>query len=272
MADDSISMPSGLHIASQREVKGTEKSGADELLPDSSRIELSDSKEDHKAPDPEDKAKEDTVCPCSDEAHNNLEEWHKKYLACSVGEKALFKDKFNKATLEEKIEKLRPQVPVSNGYCPSCQNLLNKWSEIIPKVPEYHPGEFFGVPYQQPHFKNTLEFEAGYRSGCRLCWMLAQCSIKRGYSLELWHRFENRLNCLGKSTVISVSVESDHGYYNLTLTWPGLDNFCWLPANPLFCVNGYDKGMFPTLPVCKMKLTSTKPIYLGKGNSSTDSR
>jgi len=250
MADDSISMPPGLVLVSKREVKSTEHPGAaaaDEL-PDPSRIELSDSQEDQKTSNLDDKETEDIPCFCGDEAHNNLGEWYKEYLASSVGEKVLFNDKFDKATFEENIGKLLPQVPVSNGYCPTCQNLLDQWPEIIKKVPEYHPGDVgMGEPYQQPHFKDTFEFEAGYRNGCRLCTMFVQCTIKRGYSLELWHRSQNRLDCLGKSTVILVSVISDGGYYNLTLTWPGLDNYCWLPADPLYCVKNYDQGMFLSL-------------------------
>lgn len=251
MAGNLISLLPGLEIVSQREVNSTEKRGFDELLPDSSRRELSDSHEDHhedqKPSDPDDKEKEDIPCSCGDENHNNLDEWYKEYLASSVEENVLFNDKFHKASLEAKIEKLLPQVPVSNGYCLSCHNLLDKWPEIIKKVPEYHVDEF-GEPYQQPHFKSTLELAAGYRNGCWLCAMFVQCSTRRGYSLGLWHRYENRLNCLRKSTVILVSVQSKGGYYKLTLTWPGLDNYCWLPADPLYCVKNYDQRMFPTLP------------------------
>jgi hypothetical protein len=240
MADDSISRRSG-----QGEMERREKARADEL-PDPSGLELSDFHEDQKISDPDDKETEDVHCPCGDEAHRNLEEWHKGYVQSSAEEKVLFNDKFNKAALEEKIQKLLRQVTVSNGYCPSCQNLLDKWLEIIEKVPEYHVGEF-GTPYQQPHFKDTLEFEASYRNGCRLCTMFVQCSIHRGYSLEVWHRLQNRLACLGESTVILVSVKQVKGYYDLTLTWPGLDNYSWLPADPLYCVKNYDQSMFPTI-------------------------
>jgi hypothetical protein len=240
MADDSVSRSSG-----QGEIKSTEKAQADEL-PDPSVVELSDFHEGQKISDPDDKEKEDVQCLCGDEAHTNLEEWYKGYVQSSAEEKVLFNDKFNKAALEEKIQKLLSQVTVSNGYCPSCENLLDKWLEIIKKVPEYHPGGF-GEPYQQPHFKDTLEFEAGYRNECRLCTMFVQCSINRGYSLEVWHRLQNRLNCLGESTVILVSVKMDKEYYDLTLTWPGLDNYCWLPADPLYCVKNYDQSVFPTI-------------------------
>jgi hypothetical protein len=98
--------------------------------------------------------------------------------------KTLFNDKFSQVTLDEKIQGWLPQVPVSNDYCPSCQALLNKWPEIITKVAEYQL-DAFGEPYQQPHFKDPLEFEAGYRNGCRPCTMLVQCSINRGHPLEL---------------------------------------------------------------------------------------
>lgn len=191
------------------------------------------------------KEKEDIPCPCGDEAHKNLENWYESYRKSSMEERLLLEDKFNKTFLEESIREASLQVLVSNGYCQSCQNLLDEWPEIIKKVPEYVPNEF-GRPYQQTHFESTLQFEAGHRNGCLLCALFVECSIDRGYSLENWHRKENRLKCLGKSTHILVSVRSDEGHYVLTLTWPGLDNFCWLPANPLYCVKNYDRGMLLT--------------------------
>ncbi|KAH6679264.1 heterokaryon incompatibility protein-domain-containing protein [Halenospora varia] len=231
MADDSVSTTSG-------------KPGADEkLLPDLGGLELSDAPENQKISDPDDREKEEVPCGCGDEAHINLEKWYKGYLASSAEERVLLEDKFDRATLDQQIYDLLPQIPVTNNYCPSCQRLLDKWPEIIIKVPQYVPDEF-GVPYQQLHFKNTLELEAGYRNGCRLCTLFVQCTFKRGYSLEGWHRKEKRLNCLGKPTEILVSIQSDNGYYNLTLTWPGLTNYCWLPADPLYCVKNYDQQLF----------------------------
>ncbi|TVY93985.1 hypothetical protein LAWI1_G000680 [Lachnellula willkommii] len=263
MADDIVAELSGLHVVSQQELPSTEKPGADELLPpdppDPSRIVLSDSREEHNIWKADYKQTEDIPCPCGDEAHKNLEKWF------SAEEKLLLEDKFNKAALEEKILELSAQIPVSNGYCPSCQKLLEEWPEIIKKVPEYDPTER-GVPYQQPHYKNTLELEVGHRNGCQLCTLFVQCSINRGYALENWHKKENRLNCLGKSTLILVSVRSEEGYLNLTLTWPGLDNYCWLPADPLYCIKNYDHRMLLTLwrECCGMRLTSARTIYFGK--------
>ncbi|TVY15015.1 hypothetical protein LARI1_G006653 [Lachnellula arida] len=244
MADDLVAELSGLHVVSQQELPSTEKPGTDELLPpdppDPSRIVLSDSREEHNIWKTDYKQTEDIPCPCGDEAHKNLEKWYESYLDSSAEERLLLEDKFNKAALEEKILELSAQVPVSNGYCPSCQKLHDEWPQIIKKVPEYDPTEL-GVPYQQPHYKNTLELEAGHRNGCQLCTLFVQCSINRGYALENWHKKENRLNCLGKSTLILVSVRSEEGYLNLTLTWPGLDSYCWLPADPLYCIKNYDQ-------------------------------
>jgi len=187
-----------------------------------------------------DKEKKDVTCPCGDEAHNNLEDWYTNYLRSSGGEKAPYKDKFDQDVLEARIQSLLPQVPVTNDYCPSCSRLLENWPEVIRQVPEHHPEEF-SKPYQQPHFKDPLEFESGYRNGCKLCNLFVQCTIKRGKSLELWHRVQNRLECLGKSTVILASVRSDEGYYTLTLTWPGLKIYTWLPADPVYCVKNCDE-------------------------------
>ncbi|TVY38125.1 Dehydrogenase [Lachnellula subtilissima] len=211
MADNLVSELSGelsgLHVVSQQELPSTEKLGTDELPPpDPSRIVLPDSREEHNIWKADYKQKKGIPCPCGDEAHRNLEKWYEDYLESSAEEKLLLEDKFNKAALEEKIQEVSSQVPVSNGYCPNCQKLLEEWPEIIKKVPEYHPTEREG-PYQQPHYENTLEFEAGHRNGCQL-------------------------------------LRSEEGYLNLTLTWPGLDNHCWLPADPLYCVQNYDHQLF----------------------------
>ncbi|OBT61840.1 hypothetical protein VE03_08807 [Pseudogymnoascus sp. 23342-1-I1] len=187
--------------------------------------------------------KDNIPCPCGDEAHKDLEDWYEAYLKSSAEETVLFEDKFNKAAIEEKIQELSSLVPVSNGYCPSCQKLLDEWPDIINKVPERVPDDF-EIPYQQPHFKNTLDLETGWWNECLLCTLFVQCSVDRGYSLQNWHRKENSLNCLGKSTQILVSVSSrTEGYYDLTLTWPGLDDYCWLPADPLYCIKNYDQSM-----------------------------
>ncbi|TVY54002.1 hypothetical protein LCER1_G003568 [Lachnellula cervina] len=236
MADDVVAELSGLHLVSQQELPSTENPGTDEQLlppdpPDTTQTALSDSPEKHNIWKTDYKQTEGISCPCGDEAHNNLEKWYESYLDSSAEERLLLEDKVNKSALEEKILELSTQLPVFNGYCPNCQKLLDEWPEIVKKVPEYDPNAL-GEPYQQPHYKSTLEFEAGHRNGCQL--------FNRGYALDNWHKKENRLNCLGKSTLILVSVRSEEGYLNLTLTWPGLDNYCWLPANPLYCVKNYD--------------------------------
>ncbi|KFY11433.1 hypothetical protein V492_04458 [Pseudogymnoascus sp. VKM F-4246] len=188
------------------------------------------------------KQKGNTPCACGDEAHEDLEDWYESYLGSR--ERLLLEDKFDEATLEKKIQELSPLVPISNGYCPNCQKLLDEWSGIIKKVPEYVLDDESDEPYQQPHFKGTLELETGHRNGCLLCTLFVQCSIARGYSLENWHRKENRLICLGKSTQILVTVSSAEGYFLLTLTWPGLDNDCWFPTNPLYCIKETDQQLF----------------------------
>jgi hypothetical protein len=120
MADHSISMPPGLVLVSQREVKSTERpgAGAADELSEPSRIELSDSQEDQKTSNPDDKEEEGIPCPCGDEAHNNLGEWYKEYLASSAGEKVPFNDKFDKATFEENIGKLLPKSQYPTNIVP----------------------------------------------------------------------------------------------------------------------------------------------------------
>ncbi|KAL3426699.1 heterokaryon incompatibility protein [Phlyctema vagabunda] len=155
------------------------------------------------------KQEESITCSCGDPAHKNLEDWYKSYLNSSAREKLLVGDKLNTNALEEKIQSLLPRPSLSNDYCLSCQKLLAEWPEIIKKVPEHVPHQF-NKSYQQPHFKNTVEFEAGYRNGCLL---------------------------------FSVSRRQE-AYFTLTLTWPGLKNDCWLPADPLYCIKNYGQELF----------------------------
>jgi hypothetical protein len=231
----------------QQEVSSTGKPGADELalLPDPGRMELAD--EDQTIFHPDNMHTEDIPCPCGDEAHKNLEKWYEEYShSYFAAQRGLFDDKFDDAILKEKFELLLPQVPVSNNYCPNCQNLLEKMSEIVEKVPGHQP-DAAGELYQQPHFKDTFEFEAGYRNGYRLCTLWVRCSFIRGHSLEVWHRLQTRVDCLRKSTVILVSVRSKEDHFRLTLTWPGQKGDRYSPTVPLYCVKNYDQSMFPIL-------------------------
>jgi hypothetical protein len=216
------------------------------------------------------KQKQDSPCPCGDAAHRNLENWYASYVALPGLDTLALGDKFCEAFLNEKIQEVSLQVPVSNGYCPNCQKLLNEWSEMTKKVPEYVPDER-AKPYKQPHFKNTLHFEAGYRNGCLLCTLFVECATDKGYSLENWHRKENRLNCLGKSTRILVNVYRDNGHFFLLLTWPGLDNTYWSPVRPLYCVKNHDQGLFLTRrwAFWGMGLTSARTIQIGKRSHSS---
>lgn len=82
------------------------------------------------------KQKENIPCACGDETHEDLENWYETYLGSLADERLLLKDKFDEATLEKKIQELSPLAPISNGYCPNCQKLLDEWPGIIKKVPE----------------------------------------------------------------------------------------------------------------------------------------
>ncbi|KAF4634678.1 hypothetical protein G7Y89_g3419 [Cudoniella acicularis] len=152
---------------------------------------------------------------CGDEFHSNLEEWYRRYvgsLCCLDEEEALLKDKFNKASLEEKIHEKLSEVPVSKGYFPGCQRFLDEWPEIIKRVLELKPDDpsEMGKLYQQHYYKNTLELEAGYRNACRLCTLFVQHSISIDNSLEK----------------------------------PSLHKVWLLPTNTLYCVNNSDQQLF----------------------------
>jgi hypothetical protein len=59
-----------------------------------------------------------------------------------------------------------------------------------------------------------------------------------------------------------VSVHSMRGYFDLTLTWPGLNDDCDVPTDPLYCVKNYDQRMLPTRQrkFCGAKLTNARTI------------
>lgn len=201
-----------------------------ELLPsseDSEDLQISALSEDEK---------EHMPCSCGDENHEGLKEWWELFRKTDDQITPLFNDKLNKAAVEANVQKLLPEVLVSNGYCPTCHNLLENWPEFIKKVPG---NSYTFGSYDQPHFKNTFEFEAGYRNECRLCAMFVQRASQFGYSLELWHRFQNRLNCLGKPTVILINLHMRGGVCMLQLA------FAESRGDPksavLHCIRNYDQ-------------------------------
>lgn len=205
-----------------------------------------------KTPDPDREGKKDTPCLCGDENHKNLQKWYERYKndpSLESIKKTLFNDKLNKAVVKKEIQNLLLLIPVINNYCPSCVKLLNEWPEPIDKVPAADHGDYKQRFYEQPHYKDTLQFEAGYRNGCRLCILLVQC----GYgdqSFELWHKLNNRLDCLGKPKVISLSISAPYEGFKecmLGLAWPGMDICPWFGEDLLFCAKNQNKSMFSVL-------------------------
>ncbi|TGO27653.1 hypothetical protein BPAE_0039g00630 [Botrytis paeoniae] len=188
-------------------------------------------------------------CRCGDEAHKNLEEWYKgypnNYYSATKG--GLFNDKFNEYIIKKKIDMLLPQIPVFNNYCFNCQKFLDKMSDIIMKIPGYQPDTVWGL-YQCPCFKDSFEFEASYRNGCRLCILWVRCSNLDGNSFETWHRLQNRLSCLRKSTAILVSIRrairNDEENFWLSLTFPGHKGDSHSSTSRLYCVKNCDQRRF----------------------------
>lgn len=262
MADEIVSELSGLSIASQPEHPSMEEPETEELQR-SDFCEESDawesSSQESDASGSAHKQEEKIPCPCGDKAHENLEEWYENYKAWADEKELLSKDKFNEAAIEEMIRKLALQVPVINNYCPSCQRLLDEWPDIIKRVPAYDP-EMPELPkYQQPHFKSMAEFEAGYLNGCHLCALFVNCTGLANLEIEFegYHRKENRLNCLGKPTIISVLVERRSNYFKVKLEWTGFKTERWLPTNVLQCVN-YDQRTLLVLEVLWIKAYKCK--------------
>jgi len=188
---------------------------------------------------------EDIPCSCGDENHKNLEKWYKNYaidrstriIYDSLDEAALNKlkeaapDKCDEAALEasldtldgtaleEEIRKMLPLAPVFNSYCPACRKLLDEWPALMKKLEE--TPRYQRNYWTMPHFKDTVEFEAGYRNGCQLCANFIHCEHMA--SFDKWHKLQNRLKCLGKSTVISVHIFKQFVKDKdclLLLTWP----------------------------------------------------
>ena len=134
-------MSSNLQVVSQDEVQSADIAEADfDELPDPSRVELPDPSSTTRSWS-DGKEKEDIPCSCGDEAHTNLEEWYQGYVSSSAELSRFSNDKYNRAALEENIQKLLPQVTVFNDYCAKCQSLLDSWPAILEKVPEPNNGE-----------------------------------------------------------------------------------------------------------------------------------
>lgn len=176
----------------------------------------------------------EALCSCGNENHRNLRKWYFKYHLdidgiLSEQERRAYmdittKENINKDALEDKIQDLLLQVAIVAGYCPSCKALVDK---CFP-VPQGH--------FQETHYENSLEFEAGYRNGCRLCTMFVQCLINKGYSLETWHKLQDRVNCLYDLKIYIdirfATPEDDPHYFELTLLPPGIT----VGSHPVGCL------------------------------------
>jgi len=146
-------------------------------------------------------------CACRNKGHTNLEEWYDDYRKDSYRNDrgyTLYDELLDKEEVEKEICALMPNINISHNYCISCQDLLNTWPETLRNVAgQGHPY------YQRPHYSNVWEFDASRRKGCDLCMLFTQCVTDRGHTLETFHKIERRLNCLGKASTISVSIQQE---------------------------------------------------------------
>lgn len=174
---------------------------------------------------------------CQNKGHINLKEWYDDYRRdCYDTSRGYTLPKhdelFDKEKLEEDIYALMPNIKVFHNYCIKCQNLLDSWPETLRNLSVQGKSH-----YQRPHYSNVLEFDASCRKSCYLCTLFSQCVVTRGYTLELFHKIEQRLKCLYKASAISVSIEQDeHKYYCMRLTWPGHDSHYNISADPLYVI------------------------------------
>ena len=172
-------------------------------------------------------------CACQNEGHQNLAEWYDDYRDDISYAFEEYDELLDNREVEEEIQALMPNINVHQDYCVKCQGLLDTWLETIRNVLVQERSQW----YQRPHFSSVLEFDASQRNGCQLCMLFAQCIIRRGCTLEIFHKIQRRLKCLGKASEISVTIEYDDDdckCYRLNLTWPGHDSPTNLPADPLY--------------------------------------
>jgi hypothetical protein len=125
-------------------------------------------------------------------------------------------DELDREGIAKDIHDMMPHIPMSPKYLKSCQDFLDKLPEILDM------GVSEGWPtISRPHFQSTVEFEASYKIGCRLCVLLVQCILTATKTLEMFHKVERRLKCLGEEHTIFMSVDCEDGDLLMFLSWPG---------------------------------------------------
>lgn len=176
-------------------------------------------------------------CACRNKDHKNLKEWYDDYRKDCYDDSRgytlpVYDELLDEKEIEEEIYALMPNIKVSHNYCIHCRDLLDSWPETLRNLSGHG-----SLRYQRAHYSNVLEFAASSRKSCYLCMLFTQCVITRGYTLEMFHKIERRLKCLGKASAISVSIEQDeHEYYCMRLTWPGHDSHYNISADPLYVI------------------------------------
>ena len=176
-------------------------------------------------------------CACGNEGHKNLIEWYGDYRKdCDDSYRkgyTMYDELLDEREVEDEIRALMSKIKVSHNYCISCQDLPDTWPETLRNLSGQGRSH-----YQRPLYSNVLQFDASRRKSCYLCMLFAQCVTKRGHSLQKFHKIERRLRCLGKASIISVSIEQDEReYYCLSLTWPGHDSHSNISADPLYAIS-----------------------------------
>lgn len=165
--------------------------------------------------------------------------WYEQYIAANPWKltakapviKAVQDDELDVASLEERIEDFRSEVPVIGRFCNDCQVLFDSWPDLSddsgertvhPDGNQLFPGSGADWKHAIARSSNVIQLEAAARNGCLLCALLVQ-KLKDTEELHTLRRIAARIESLGESAETKISLQNwaTNQDQLLWLNWPG---------------------------------------------------
>jgi hypothetical protein len=180
------------------------------------------------------------MTPTSD--FTDVRQWYEQYLAVKAGLltsetpliRAVQDDDLDLDRLEQQIEGLRSEVPVTGRFCSDCQALFDHWPDLSDDT-TVHPDGTECIPGSGADWKHAiarschvLQLEAAARNGCLFCALMI-LKLRDSKTLHVVHRIVARIESLGESAKVQVSLQNWGKNQNqlLWLNWPAkLSSHC----------------------------------------------
>lgn len=148
-----------------------------------------------------------------------FKEWFQEYMAIEGDDlfrdsniiQVVNSDKLDVDFVEQRIRKLAPKAPVTNGFCASCRDLFDNWPTLGGSLTREHDSEpdldEYGWECTTARLCSTFELEgsAGFR--CRFCTFLLQ-SLKDSELLDIFRKIEVRLYHLDENAMLALSIQN----------------------------------------------------------------